>query len=148
MKNHLINILQDFRDFTNKHIMLKTYMDNILDDTALVNIIFPLLYIGQGEVTLEDGQITIKMDISIVDLLNDDRSNFTNILDNMLLCVVDFNDYYRITDSGSECSYYINGGNATPGTFVDFGQDAAGYIFNISVIIKHSIDKNNVPLDE
>lgn len=145
MKNHLKTVLKDIEDFVKDHKLLKTYMDNILTEVGNTNVMYPLVYIEQGNVDVTDGEIVINMVAYVADKLLGDKSDFIDILNNMMLCAIDLRDYFRQRDCN--CDWFIDPSSTmTPARFIITNDESAGYQFNLSVKIKHTLNKDSIPI--
>ena len=143
MKKTLEQIIKELETFSTNHKQINDFGFGDISNISTKDHNFPMMWV-QPTPSVIGKMIELNLDIYIIDLLKQDRSNLLSIMSDTLLIGNDIISEYFDSEDDFEFVVEETAVDATPfeGEFDDF---TAGFLFNIQVQIAHDYSKCEVP---
>jgi len=140
MRVTLKQILDELKTFVNGHYQLYTYGSGLISEISTKNTEYPLLWVSAAPSRINGSEMILSLDIYVLDLEAQDKSNLEDILNETLLIGNDLiNKYFETATIDNEYDLWSIGTvTMEPFTF-KFDDVLSGWRFELDL----SIDNGN-----
>ncbi len=128
-------IVQDLEAFAGSHLQLNSFGWGNIANISTSDYLYPLLWVQPTASTVQNNQLTLSLELFIMDLQEQDSSNLLDIMNETLLIGRDVIAEYFEDNDGVE--FELNDANVRIEPFDGkFDDLLGGWIFSVELILK------------
>ncbi len=144
MKKTLKQIITELSGFTTAHQQLQDFGFGDISNISTKDHLFPMMWINIIPSTNEGRQLNINLEMYIIDLLKQDRTNLIDVMSDTLLIGNDVVANYFDNEDDFDMVLDEESVNLTPfeAQFDDF---TAGFVFEITLNIENKLNDCEIP---
>jgi len=145
MKRSLNQILKEFEKFATNHSQIETFETKPITENVANNVKYPMMWVDlQATATaFQTGQVVINIPVYMLDRVERDYSNISNVLSVGLLKMDDFYTYF--TDNECDFGFYFNDAGACTPVIYQFDDIVAGQFMTIQCQVGNSRNEDKIP---